>query len=143
MLSSLPEQTFASKFLAATALYQRNNSGNRKAALIQLYKLQRQLDQESQVFSEDEPGLLGLIQREKIELFGLFPPKDDQRAKHIMVALEVFRLHHRHLDIRNAYTTLKRLTDRYPNMPMLVSRFGRFCLEIGRKVEAVTYFSVI
>lgn len=60
-----------------------------------------------------------------------------------MVAMEIFRLHHRHLDIRNAYTTLKRLTERYPNLPMLVSRLGRFCLEIGRKVEALSHFQII
>lgn len=46
VLASLPEQNFASKFLAATCVYQRNNAGNKKAALIELYKLQRELDQE-------------------------------------------------------------------------------------------------
>ena len=95
------------------------------------------------MLGEDEPGLLGLVQREKEELFGLFPRKTDARSRHIMVAMEIFRVHHRHLDIRNAYTTLKRLTERYPNMPMLISRLGRFCLEIGRKVEAISHFSFI
>lgn len=39
VLASLPVQNFASKFFAATCLYQKNNAGNKKAALIELYKL--------------------------------------------------------------------------------------------------------
>jgi len=57
-----------------------------------------------------------------------------------MVSLEIFRIHHRAQDFRNSYTVIQRLNERVPNNPMIISRLGRFCLEIGRKIEAESYF---
>ena len=60
-----------------------------------------------------------------------------------MVCLEIFRVQQRAQDYRNAYNVLIRLNEKCPNNPMIISRLGRFCLEIGKKVEAISLFSVI
>ena len=73
-------------------------------------------------------------------MFGLFPRINDTRSRFIMVSLEIFRLHARHNDVRNAYATLSKVNQRYPDNPMLISRLGRYCLEIGRKPEAMSLF---
>ena len=60
-----------------------------------------------------------------------------------MISLEIFRLHARHNDVRNAFAALSRLNERYPNNPLLISRLGRYCLEIGRRTEAAAQFTLI
>ncbi len=57
-----------------------------------------------------------------------------------MISLEIFRIHHRALDFKNAYTVLLRLNERVPNNPMIISRIGLYCLEIGKKLEAESHF---
>lgn len=88
-------------------------------------------------------GLISMIKREKEELFGLFPSKNDRRCKYMMICLEISRIHHRAQDFRNTYNVLSRLNEKCPNNPMIISKLGRFCLEIGRKLEAVSHFSLI
>jgi hypothetical protein len=41
-----------------------------------------------------------------------------------MISLEIFRIHHRAQDFRNAYTVILRLNERVPNNPMIISRLG-------------------
>jgi len=60
-----------------------------------------------------------------------------------MICIEIFRVLHRAMDYRNAYNVLVKLNEKCPNNPMIISRLGRFCLEIGKKVEAISLFSVI
>ena len=57
--------------------------------------------------------------------------------------MEIARIHHRAQDYRNAYAVLTRLNDACPGNPMIISKLGRFCLEIGKKMEAVSHFSLI
>ena len=38
---------------------------------------------------------------------------------------------------------LTRLNAKIPNHPMIICRLGRYCLEIGRKAEALSHFQTI
>ena len=83
------------------------------------------------------------IQRQQHVLFDLFPEKDNIAAKYQIVSLEIFRIHHRAQDFRNAYSCHSKLLDVFPNNPYFISHFGRFCLEIGKKVEALSLFQLV
>lgn len=83
------------------------------------------------------------VEVETHELFGAFPPKDDVTAKYTMVALEVCRVHTRLQDYRNAYMVIKGCVKLLPNNPFVLSKAGRFCLETGRRAEALKYFNSV
>lgn len=144
------EVPFALKFMSVCALYSESNSKNKTKVLIELYRLQRfygdfnsgqLLDVENQEgASNPYENKLKFIQDQLQSLFGLFPRKDDKKAKYIMICLEIFRVLHRAMDYRNAYNVLVKLNEKCPNNPMIISRLGRFCLEIGKKIEAISHF---
>jgi len=152
------EVPFALKFMSVCALYSESNSKNKTKVLIELYKLQRFYSDFSNSSLLDDAGAvnfgngddgnsanpydnkLKFIQDQLQQLFGLFPRKDDKKAKYIMICIEIFRVLHRAMDYRNAYTVLVRLNEKCPNNPMIISRLGRFCLEIGKKIEAISHF---
>jgi hypothetical protein len=70
----------------------------------------------------------------------VFPASHEYKAKYILVSLEIFRILTRFNDFKNAYTILTKLNEKCPNNPYIVSRLGRFCLEIGKKIEALSLF---
>lgn len=88
----------------------------------------------------DNDKRISYIRGQQDQLFGMFPQKTDYESKYIMVCLEIFRIHHRAQDFRNAYTVLTRLNERCPNSMVVINRLGTFCLEIGRKVQAISLF---
>ena len=70
------------------------------------------------------------------ELFGAFPKKDDIAAKFIMTSMELSRVHAKLNDFRNAYKIVTQCAKMFPKNPFVLSKAGRFCLEIGRLSEA-------
>ena len=135
----------ALKYMSAVAIYCESNSKHKQMALIELYKLQRQHSDFSTQIPEEEIGSkdLKLINKQQEQLFGLFPKQGDYRAKYMLVTFEIFRIHQRAQDYRNAYVTLTRLNEKCPRNVEIISRLGRFCLEIGKRVEAESYFQII
>ena len=66
------------------------------------------------------------------ELFGAFPRKDDVGAKFIMTSMELCRVHAKLNDHRNAYKIITYCAKLFPKNPFVLSKAGRYCLEIGR-----------
>ena len=83
------------------------------------------------------------IDLESVELYGLLPAKDDFVAKHIMLTHEICRIHTRQSDYRNAYKIIMKGVKLFPKNPYVLSKAGRFCLEAGRKSEAVNLFNKV
>ena len=76
---------------------------------------------------------MNVLKKEKDELLGLFPPREQYDSKIIMVSFELARVHSRQQDYRNAYRVMEKLARVYNHNPWVLSRMGRLCLETGRK----------
>ena len=83
------------------------------------------------------------VEVETHELFGAFPGKDDCCAKYIMLAHEICRVHTRLMDYRNAYKVMLQCARLFPKSPFVLSKAGRFCLEVGRRTEAQKFFEQV
>ena len=83
------------------------------------------------------------VEVELNEIFGAFPPRNDCCAKYIMLAHEICRVHTRMTDYRNAYKVIMQCVRLFPKSPFVLSKAGRFCLETGRRAEALKFFELV
>eukprot|EP00356_Strombidium_inclinatum_P011090 CAMPEP_0170497734 /NCGR_PEP_ID=MMETSP0208-20121228/25617_1 /TAXON_ID=197538 /ORGANISM="Strombidium inclinatum, Strain S3" /LENGTH=340 /DNA_ID=CAMNT_0010774647 /DNA_START=249 /DNA_END=1268 /DNA_ORIENTATION=+ len=145
--SSSSEPPFPLLFFKTLSLNGETSSKTKQQALIELFGLQRDLKKKlgnsSPVPEAFESKHLALIRYEQHSLFGIFPPREDYKSQYMMVVFEIFRVLSRHQDFRNAYKVLTDLNSAIPSNPYIISRLGRFCLETGRRAEALNRFKEI
>lgn len=92
---------------------------------------------------------------EAVELFGLMPAKDNYVAKYILLTHEICRVHmftrkeeknavvFLQTDFRNAQKMILSMVRRFPKNPYVLSKAGKFYLEIGNRAEANIYFGKV
>ena len=131
--SEMEYRRFPLRYLQACICFEDRNNLNEGLQL--MYKLLRITEQQQEPLT-----FTSEVQKEICGLFSVIPI--DPKQKVTMILLELTRVHTRFQDYRNAFKMCQRLAAIKPINPYILSRCGRFCLEIGRKKQAQYYFNM-